>query len=727
MSDVITGRSVWATTSLPPGALLLETVKGEETLGQPFTFEVTLASDDWNIDLGALLGEPMTVHCDLPTGGTRHFNGVVTGATQLDGDGRFARYRVILRPWLWLLSYGSDCRIFQNQSIPEIVKDVFRRAGFSRFEEALTGAYQPLEYCVQYRESDLDFVSRLLEHEGIYYYFKHEPGAHTLVLADSRSGCSARPGYERVMYRPAGPAGRADHEGLSSWVMAEQIRPGAFAAADYNFEMPRTPLVTTSRKPGKYLHGDRERFDYPGHYLTYDHGESRVRMRLEQRQADGRLVRSSGNVRGLGAGNLFSLTEFPRLDQNKEHLVIGARYEMDAGRHGSSNADGARPDFATELTLVDSQIPYRPPSQRRKPRMDGPQTAVVVGKKGEEIWTDKYGRVLVQFHWDRYGLSDQQSSCWVRVAQTAAGGRWGAVMVPRVGNEVMVDFLEGDPDRPIITGQVYNAANMPPYDLALSPTQSGVKTRSTPGGNQQNFNEITFEDKLGEEELRIQAEKDQTTYVKNQQSITVGASRNLVVKQDETVTVEGNRTLTVTKTETETFLGSRTMTVAQTNTETVTGKQTGTYNGGRLETVDNGDTLIVNGSDKTTTVHGSYNVTADSQFQVQQGGNSLLVKDQIKLESVGEIQLTNGTCRLDLLGGVATLTADNEITFICGAASISLKKDGTIDINGGKMVTATGSSAGLKLEQPGATMSGSTATISGGSLTAITGDEIKFN
>jgi type VI secretion system secreted protein VgrG len=509
--------------------------------------------------------------------------------------------------------------------------------------------------------------------------------------------------------------------------MAEQIRPGAFAASDYNFERPRTPLLATSRKPGQHLHGDRERFDYPGHYLIYEDGESRVRTRLEQRQADGRLVRSSGNVRGLGAGNLFSLTDFPRTDQNREHLVIGARYQMNAGRHGSSDAADDSPELAIELTLVDSQVTYRPPAQVTKPRMGGPQTAVVVGKKGEEIWTDKYGRVLVQFHWDRYGLSDQQSSCWVRVAQTAAGGRWGSVMVPRVGNEVMVDFLEGDPDRPIITGQVYNAANMPPYDLAVSPTQSGVRSRSAPGGNQQNFNEVTFEDKIGQEELRIQAEKDQTTNVKNQQTITVGGSRTLTVKQDETDTIEGSHTLTVTKTETETFLGPRTMTVAKDNTETVTGKETETYLGGRLTTVDKGDTLIVNGSDKTTTVHGACNVTADTLYKVQQGANSLLVQDQIKLDSVGEIQLVNGTCRLDLLAGVATLTADNEISFVCGAASISLKKDGTIDITGGKMVTATGSTAGLKLEQPGATMSGPTATISGGSLTEIKGDEIKFN
>jgi type VI secretion system secreted protein VgrG len=352
---------------------------------------------------------------------------------------------------------------------------------------------------------------------------------------------------------------------------------------------------------------------------------------------------------------------------------------------------------------------------------------VVVGEKDQEIWTDKYGRVKVQFHWDRYGNGDENSSCFVRVSQVWAGAKWGAMHIPRIGQEVIVDFLEGDPDRPIITGRVYNDDNKPPYDLPDNQTQSGIKSRSTPKGGPNNFNEIRFEDKKDNEELFIQAEKNQTTKVKHNQSISVGADRSVSVGGNESISVTGTRSSTITKKETQTFKDDRVMTVAKTDTVTITEAHTGTYHGGRTETVDKGDTLTVNASDKTTTVHGQFNITADKQFQVTQGANKLLVKNAVDVDSEGQIHLHNPKCSVDLKDGKVVITAADEMTLVCGSATISLKKDGTIEINGAQKVQATGGGSGMELVAAGATMSGTKTTVSGTAVTEITGAIVKIN
>jgi type VI secretion system secreted protein VgrG len=708
------------------GEFVVETLRGSESLSEPFHYELDLLSKSPEVDIAALVGDAMTVAVAIEEGQVRTFHGYVTRMALAGTFDKHARYHATLRPWFWLMSSRRNSRIFQNTSVPDIAKTLFREHGFSDFEDALSQSYASREFVVQYQESDFNFVSRLLERAGIYYFFKHEEGRHVLVMADSSTAPETVPGYEEVSFHPDGSPTPLAGEHISSWELSHQWRSGAYASDDFDFERPRASLMAKLGAETRHKRGDQEIYDHPGGFLAANEGEAYVRQRLEALQSDVELAHGSGDVRGVGCGNLFSLVDFPTESQNKKYLVVSAMYDAANNPH-QTGGDEPAGYFRSSFTVMDSKVPFRPALMTPTPRVQGPQTAVVVGKAGEEIWTDKYGRVKVQFHWDREGQNDEKSSCWVRVAQVWAGAGWGGIHIPRIGQEVIVDFLEGDPDRPIITGRVYNADNMPPYELPANQTQSGIKSRTTAGGAPLNFNEIRFEDKKGGEELHIQAEKDQTTHVKHDQAITVGVDRRLSVGGNEIVRVSGTRSTTIAKKETETFEDARETKVAKTDTVTITDKHNGTYQGGREQTVQKGDTLTVQGSDKTTTVHGQYNVTADAQFQVMQGANKVVVKDGVEVDSVAEIIVHNPQCSLDLKDGVVTIRAANQITFECGAASISLKKDGTIEINGAQKVIANGGGAGLELTQPGATMSGTSATVSGATMTEITGAIVKIN
>jgi type VI secretion system secreted protein VgrG len=723
MSEIVTQRRAWITTPLPEGRLVLESMSGHEGLGSPFAYDLALISLDPDIDLDSLLGQMMTVHLAL-SAGERLFNGIVVHAEHGLKQGDYTRYRVTLCPWLSLLQHTSNCRIFQAQSVVEIVKAIFRDNGFSDFEDSLNETYDPLEYCVQFCESDYNFVSRLMEREGIYYFFKHTDGRHTLVLADGYSAHQPADGYAEIPYKV--DQGGGDDERLDSWLVAKQVLPGAFAAIDFDFMNPKAGLLSQLQADLGNAAGSYALFDYPGRYLTASAGDRRVKMRLQEAQVGYERATASGNTRGLSAGALFTLVDFPRDDQNKEYLVIAASFHFDVGGF-TSGSSAMETTFDGNYVLIDSQTQFRPAFYAAKPRVEGPQTAIVVGPDGDEIWTDKYGRVKVQFHWDRFVTKPDEASCWVRVSQAWAGAKWGSMHIPRIGQEVIVDFLEGDPDRPIITGRVYNNDQMPPYDLPANQTQSGIKSRSTPNGGPSNFNEIRFEDKKGSEELFIQAEKTQTTNVKGSQSISVAGSRSISVGGDESTSVTGTRSATITKKETQTFKADREMQVTGTNLDEITGAHTGKYHAGRTETVESGDTLTVMGSDKTVTVHGNYNTTADTQFQVTQGANTLLIKNSVDVNSEGEIHLHNPKCSVDLKGGTVEIMAADEIKLTCGGATISLKKDGTIEITGSTKVTATGGGSAVELAAAGATVSGTKVSISGTAMTEVTGAIVKIN
>jgi type VI secretion system secreted protein VgrG len=708
-------------------------MQGHESLGQLFEYELELVSDDFNLDLSSVVGKTLTVQVELPTGDARYFNGVVASFKYLGGSGRFARYEAVVRPSLWLLTRSANSRIFQQQTVPDIVKEIFRDEGVDDVEDRLTGDYRVWEYVAQYGESDWNFVNRILEHEGIYYFFEHDDGKHTLVLADDPSAHQTFPGYESVPFFPAG-AQRRDVDHMHAWSASCRLVSGAYAAKDFNFETPKRNALAQLSSPAGTAHDDLEVFHYPGVFPDKSEGEKVVRVRLEELQTDAEVFEAAGLVRGVGSGFTFTLTNHPREDQNQEYLTVSAWYDMSTNAYETGGGSSSK--YHCTLAAIPGASQYRPPRRTPKPRVEGPQTAIVVGPAGEEIWTDKYGRVKLQFHWDRYGTSDENSSCWVRVSQTWAGSGWGFIQIPRIGQEVIVEFLEGDPDQPIVTGRVYNAVNMPPYPLPNNMTQSGVKSRSTKGGNATNANEIRFEDLKGSEELFVQAERDQTTLVKRNQALTVGANRthsvganeSISIGANQTISVGGTRTTTVTKKETEDFKDARVMTVAQTEDLTIQKKHTGTYHLGREVNVDGADDVhTVSGVNKKVTVHGEYDITADTHFHVTQKSDSLLMQNKFELKSAGAISLTNADCEVRLESGKISLTASKEIALTCGQASVTLKQDGTIVISGGTKIDLSGAQGSIELAAAGATISGPKVAISGSASTEITGAIVKIN
>lgn len=726
------------TTPLGEDALLFYSMTASEQLGRLFQFDLDLLSDDPEIKLQDILGQSVTIRSQLPDGESRYFNGIVSQFSQVGTHGNLVAYRATLRPWFWFLTRTADCRIFQNMKVPDIIKEVFRGQGFSDFEDALSGTFREWENCVQYRETDFNFISRLMEQEGIYYYFKHEDGKHTLVLSDSISAHETIPGYEEVPYYPPEESEQRERDHIYDWSLNQTIQPGVYALNDFDFKKPKANLEVKSSIPREHEQAELEIYDYPGEYKESSDGETYVRSRIEELQAQYEEVQGQGNVAGLMAGCLFKLTNYSREDQNREYLITAANYNLGPQEYEStfSGADGS--SFFCSIKAIDKQQAYRAPRITPKPVVQGPQTAIVVGKSGEEIWTDKYGRVKVQFHWDRYGEVNENSSCWIRVSHPWAGKNWGAVAIPRMGQEVIVSFLEGDPDQPMITGRVYNDDNMPPYDLPANATQSGVKTRSSKEGTPDNFNELRFEDKKGSEEVYIHAEKDQNNVVENNETTSVGNDRSETVGNDETISIGNNRTEDVGNDETISIGNNRTETVGtdesisigSNRTETVGADETITIGSNRSVTIGSSktETISINkaetiGVAKELTIGGAYQVTVGAAMNetigaakaeeigavksVNVGANSSenIGKDKSVdaggniSESAGkDVSVSSGKKMILAAGddlGIsgkkkAVIDIEDELTIKCGKAIIVMKKNGDITING-KKITIKGS------------------------------------
>jgi type VI secretion system secreted protein VgrG len=539
-------RAVEVASPLGRNVLLLYRMSVNEALGRLFLFEIDLLSENNSIRFEDLLGQKLTVRLELTPGKTRYFSGHVSSFRQEGTIGNYYAYHATVRPWLWFLTRTANCRIFQDKTTPDIVKEVFRGHGFTDFLEALSGRYQPWEYCVQYRETDFNFVSRLMEQQGIYYYFKHENDKHTLVLSDSVSSHQAFPGYEQVPYFPLTEnllQRKRDH--IFSWAVCREVQPGAYALNDFDFKRPKANLHVKSAITRNHVMDGMEIYDYPGEYTQTDEGETYARARVEELHSDHELLHGRANARGLSVGSLFQLAGFPRKDQNREYLITSATHELVSDEYETGTTAGGGETYLCSFTAIRASRPFRPARMTPKPVVQGLQTAIVVGPSGEEIYTDKYGRVKVQFHWDRYNKYDEKSSCWIRVAQLWAGAKWGAIHIPRIGQEVVVDFLEGDPDRPIITGRVYNDDNMPPYDLPANKTQSGIKSRSSKDGSPTNVNELRFEDKKDDELIFMQAERNQEIRTKRTHKEWVGKDSHLSVKKNQFQKVEGDKHLTV--------------------------------------------------------------------------------------------------------------------------------------------------------------------------------------
>ncbi len=666
-------RMAVITSPLGGDTLVLERLEGRDELGRPFSHELALISVDDGLSLDALLGKPMGLAVQLADGSDRYFHGIVARCSQTAHRGQFASYQVTLKPWLWLLSRTSDCRIFQSKTVPEIIKQVFRDLGFSDFEDALTRSYREWEYCVQYRETSLDFVSRLMEQEGIYYYFRHEKSRHVLVLCDAYGAHHTAPGYASVPFYPLDDQMR-ERDHIHDWRMAREVQPGSLELNDYDFQRPSARLEVRSSIARPHSNADYPLYDYPGEYVQSKDGEQYARNRIEAIHTQHERVQLKSNARGLGVGNLFSMSGYPRVDQNREYLIVAADYLITQERY-ESGGDSVAFQFDSTLTCIDASQVFRPLPLTVQPIVQGPQTAMVVGPKGEEIWTDQFGRVKVHFYWDRHDQSNENSSCWIRVSQNWAGKNWGAIQIPRIGQEVIVSFLEGDPDRPIITGRVYNAEQTVPYDLPANATQSGVKSRSSKGGTPANFNEIRMEDKKGEEQLFIHAEKNQDIEVENDETHWVGHDRSKTIDNDETVKVKRDRTETVDRHETITVHGNRSKTVDKNETvkigmnksETILMASLQNVGMGRMENVGLGYSLNVGmmmntlvGLNQSTQVAKKKTTSVGEQYAISVGG-----KDE-----GSSVTLDGKSIRLG--AQAIELTADQEIRLSCGQSTIRI-------------------------------------------------------
>jgi len=488
---------------------LFHRMTAREELGRLFELSVDCLSKDFAVRSTDLLGRTLTVRLELPRGGWRYFDGHVCrfGYLGVTASGRYARYHLLVRPWLWFLTRSADCRIFQDKTVPEILREVFREHGFSDIEEALYGEYRRWEYCVQYRETDFDFVSRLMEQEGIYYYFRHEHedgrGRHILVLADDYSAHVRGAGYETVHFQRATEARPGEIESIGEWRVSHEIEPDVYSLGDFDFTRPKAGLLVSRRAAPEVQPATGQVYDYPGEYRTRAEGDAYVRTRMEELQARHERVHGTASARGLAVGNLFALHDHPRSDQNREYLVVSALHTLRSMAYESElePESPTAPVYACELTAMPSHLPYRSPRITRRPVVEGPQTAIVVGPAGEKVWTDQYARVKVRFHWDHRdsdtagaAIPDERRSCWLRVSQNWAGQQWGEMYLPHVGQEVIVSFLEGDPDRPLVTGRVYNADNMPPLDLPAGKYKS-VVARDHYG------NELVFDGTPGSEHI----------------------------------------------------------------------------------------------------------------------------------------------------------------------------------------------------------------------------------
>ncbi len=705
---------------LPPDSLRFESLTAQQAISALDSVELTLVADKADLAAEKLLGQAAGVTVALRAGAKRHFHGFVTRFGIGQSQGRYFQYQATLRPWLWFLTRTADCRIFQDLTVQQIVEQVFAdHAAIASFEFKLFRSYQKRVYCVQYRETDFNFVARLLEEEGIYWFFVHTDSAHKLMLVDDTSALKPAVGAEKLPYFDNAGQAPPDAACITGWSCSREVRTGKVALTSYDFERPSTALLVEHLQTRSHPQDKHEVFDYDGEYTQKSAGQLLADNQLEEQQAQFERQSGSTTSRSLTVGHLFSLTRHPRTDQNAEHLCLQSSITARLAAH---EADGGSDSFDCHFSAMPSAQPFRPERRTPKPFVQGPQTAVVVGPAGDEIYTDKFGRVKVQFHWDRYGKKNEKSSCWVRTSSPWAGKSFGFVQLPRIGQEVVVDFLEGDPDRPIITGRVYNAEQMPPWELPANATQSGVLTRSSKGGTYANANALRFEDKKGSEQLWLHAEKNQDIEVENDETHWVGHDRKKTVDHDESVhvkhdrteTVDNNETITIGVNRTESVGNNESITVGSNRSVSVGGSETKTVALQRTHAVGVNETIaigaaqeVVIGAAQTVAVGAAQSITvganqstsvgADQSTSVSANRTIDVGKDlstavaKNEKRSVGEKrEATVGKDDLLKVGKKFVLEAGDEITLKTGDASITMKKDGTIQIKG-KDITITGS------------------------------------
>lgn len=660
-------------TPLGKDAFLVRRLSGREAVSKPFGFTFDVVTELDSVDQKKLIGKSISCAVKCNDGSERYFSGIVSSLQAGSVvESRFRQYQISMVPWLSLLNYRSDCRIFQEKKVTDIIEEVFKNLGFNDFTWKLQGSYSPREYCVQYRETDFEFVTRLMEEEGIYYFFKHESNKHTLVLSDYAKA------YEKVGLDPIDviDGTHTDHK-ISKWQHSYNFCSGAVSHTDYDFQVPATSLMASQQTIVDLPNIKQfEQYDFPGTYTEKTIGDGIARNRMESLEAGYSQVSASSDYPILAPGYSFKVGRHSDAAEAKKKYVISS-----IAHHASEGSyragDEGTFNYSNDFFCIPEETVLRPIRTRAKPYIAGSQTAVVVGPSSEEIYTDKFGRIKVQFFWDRLGKKDENSSCWIRVAQAWSGKKWGAQFLPRVGQEVLISFLEGDPDRPIVVGSVYNADQMPTYDLPANKATSGIKTRSTKGGGTENYNELRFVDDKGKELFYIHAEKDEQEVIENNQDVSVGNDQTINIGNDSTESIGNDCSQSVGN--------DKSLSVGANHSESV----------GKAMSVTVGE-------NRSLDVGKNHNITVADDQTESIGKNSTLDVGKDLTESVGGKHSENVAKEYALSAKKILLSADDEITIKVGSAKISMKKNGDITISGGK-INVKGSGAitlkGSKINQ----------------------------
>lgn len=642
-------QALQLTTTLGKDKLLAQEFSGTEYLSRPFEFYVQTEVAPNAGDVSSITGKSVTVTLIGDEGVKRTINAV---AWSVSRNGDFCTIQ--LKPWVSYLRLSGDNRIFQEKSTSDILTTVFKDRGFTNFKFSLTKTLTARPYCVQFGESDFRFMSRLLEEEGLGYYFDHTTSDHTLVIFDDSSGCKTLTGGD-IDFLPisSSSAFASDRRFQSLWSDSAVTSEG-FRTSDFAFETPSTPISVTvgETKRSPYL--------YPGRFQSSADGQARAKKRLEALSSKGSLIRASGPFRGVMPGTLFTMKGHPTTALNQEYLATAVRHMAERGQ------------YASEIMAQPKSIPYGPEATTTRPRMAGPQTAIVVGKSGEEIWTDKYGRIKVQFHWDREGKKDESSSCWLRVSQSWAGSGWGAFFLPRIGQEVLVSFIDGDPDRPIVTGCVYNGEMSPPYALTANQTKSTIKSNTSKGGK--GSNELRFEDKKDSEEIYVHAQKDMNTVVENDLTSKV--------LNDETHTITNNRTITVEK-------GNEIHKVAGTRTMEVTKDETHKNAANVKHQIKGNATFEVDGN-VTIEAKGKIEISADGNISIEAGGSMTLKSGGSMSIQSGSSLTQKSSTAMTVQGGTATTVKAGTGMTVQGGTTVTVKGSASGTVDGGGMLTLKG-------------------------------------
>ncbi|MES2673809.1 MAG: type VI secretion system tip protein TssI/VgrG [Pseudomonadota bacterium] len=652
-------RSISVSTTLGDDTFLLRSFSGKDTLSCLFEYQIELLSNKGDIGPTDVIGEQfvIVINGDTP----RYFSGYVRSFTRLAQLAQgFYSYKAVLVPWFWFLTQRSDCRVFQQKTVMEIVEEVMTHLGFRDFAFNLVGNYPKIEYCVQYNETDFDFINRLLEHEGIYYYFSHIKGQHKLVFCDHKTTHT----YLEPKELEHSSGSRAS-EKIFDWEHRHQYFPGKWVQSDFDFEKFSGSLLTERETISPFKNAKAyELYHYPGDYKNTTDGNRLATVRMEKEELKSDIIHARSSYAHVEIGKLFTLlSDEMDSDNKKKFLVTEILHHVVEGSYLENDTNVP---YSNKFTCISESLNFRPPLITPKPKIDGVQTALVVGAQGDEICTDKYGRIKIQFPWDRYGKRNDASSCWVRVASQQAGNKWGVVGIPRVGNEVVVTFIEGDPDRPLVIGSVFNNENMPPITLPAGKNQTGMKSQSTGGAAGQNG--FCVDDTKGNEAMNIHSsyncnftvDNDLSTAVVNNATYSVDVNLSETVGADHSLSVVANQKISVGADQTESVTGNQNLTVAGNQTESITGDQT------------------ISAQNQTVTIKADQNIETNNQnltvkadHMIHAGAQTIEVKGKQAFNVADHATTASG--KIELKATEINLSADSKITFSVGAASITIE------------------------------------------------------